>query len=132
MFYRNLDTKDIICWFTFCISFYVCSCSHNGVFLLPYRFIYSRTWFSIQQIVANPLAIKMGSPDTGAPLDISRRNQLFGTTIGAILLGIALFGMGNDKKQTFFRRYKTTFIILGIAFIVGYFMNFSKIENPAK
>jgi hypothetical protein len=22
-------------------------------------------------------------------------------TIGAILLGIALFGMGNDKKQTF-------------------------------
>jgi FHS family L-fucose permease-like MFS transporter len=33
---------------------------------LPYRFIYSRTWFSIQQIVANPLAIKMGSPDTGA------------------------------------------------------------------
>jgi FHS family L-fucose permease-like MFS transporter len=47
----------------------------------------------------------MGSPDT-APLDISRRNQLFGTTIGAILLGIALFGMGNDKKQTFLRRYK--------------------------
>jgi FHS family L-fucose permease-like MFS transporter len=36
------------------------------VFLLPYRFIYSRTWFFIQQIVANPLAIKMGSPDTGA------------------------------------------------------------------
>jgi FHS family L-fucose permease-like MFS transporter len=28
--------------------------------------------FSIQQIVANPLAIKMGSPDTGAHPDISR------------------------------------------------------------
>jgi FHS family L-fucose permease-like MFS transporter len=29
--------------------------------------------FSIQQIVANPLAIKMGSPDTGAHrFDISR------------------------------------------------------------
>jgi FHS family L-fucose permease-like MFS transporter len=27
------------------------------------------------------------------------RNQLFGTTIGAILLGIALFGMGNDKTD---------------------------------
>jgi FHS family L-fucose permease-like MFS transporter len=25
----------------------------------------------------------------------------FGTTIGAILLGIALFGMGSDKKTTF-------------------------------
>jgi fucose permease len=72
------------------------------VFLLPYRFIYSRTWFSIQQIVANPLAIKMGSPDTGAHrLTLAGGINSFGTTIGAILLGIALFGMGNDKKQTF-------------------------------
>jgi FHS family L-fucose permease-like MFS transporter len=71
---------------------------HNGVFL-PYRFIYSRTWFSIQQIVANPLAIKMGSPDTGAHrLTLAGINS-FGTTIGAILLGIALFGMGNDKTD---------------------------------
>jgi fucose permease len=102
MFYRNL-IKDIICWFiTFCIwFFYVCSCSHNGEFsFLPYRFIYSRTWFSIQQIVANPLAIKMGSPDTGAHR-LTLAGELFGTTIGAILLGIAFFGMGNDKKQTF-------------------------------
>jgi FHS family L-fucose permease-like MFS transporter len=133
MFYRNLDTKDIICWFiTSAFLFMFVPAATMEFSFLPYRFIYSRTWFSIQQIVANPLAIKMGSPDTGAPLDISRRNQLFGTTIGAILLGIALFGMGNDKKLSFFRRYKTTFIILGIAFIVGYFMNFSKIENPAK
>jgi FHS family L-fucose permease-like MFS transporter len=43
---------------------------------LPYRFIYSRTWFSIQQIVANPLAIKMGSPDTGAHR-LTLGNQLF-------------------------------------------------------
>jgi FHS family L-fucose permease-like MFS transporter len=109
----HLDTKDIICWFiTFCIwFFYVCSCSNNGEFsFLPYRFIYSRTWFSIQQIVANPLAIKMGSPDTAHRLTLAGINS-FGTTIGAILLGIALFGM--EKKQTFFRRYKTTFYILG-------------------
>jgi FHS family L-fucose permease-like MFS transporter len=50
------------------------------VFLLPYRFIYSRTWFSIQQIVANPLAIKMGSPDTDR-FDTSRGIKLFRTTI---------------------------------------------------
>jgi FHS family L-fucose permease-like MFS transporter len=80
---------------------YVCSCSHNGEFsFLPYRFIYSRTWFSIQQIVANPLAIKMGSRYWCTPLTLGGINS-FGTTIGAILLGIALFGMGNDKKQTF-------------------------------
>jgi hypothetical protein len=36
------------------------------------------------------------------------------------------------KNRPFFRRYKTTFIILGSLLCSGYFMNFSKIENPAK
>jgi FHS family L-fucose permease-like MFS transporter len=81
---------------------------------LPYRFIYSRTWFSIQQIVANPLAIKMGSPDTGAHrLTLAGINS-FGTTIGAILLGIALFGMGNDKTDLSLEDIKLPFIILGL------------------
>lgn len=91
--------------------------------------------FSIQQIVANPLAIKMGSPETGAHrLTLAGGINSFGTTIGAILLGIALFGMGNDKKTALsLEDIKLPFIILGIAFIiVAVFMNFSKIENPAK
>jgi FHS family L-fucose permease-like MFS transporter len=91
--------------------------------------------FSIQQIVANPLAIKMGSPATGAHrLTLAGGINSFGTTIGAILLGIALFGMGNDKKTSLsLEDIKLPFIILGIAFIaVAIFMNFSKIENPAK
>ncbi|MFV8269579.1 MFS transporter [Flavobacterium sp. GT2N3] len=91
--------------------------------------------FSIQQIVANPLAIKMGSPSTGAHrLTLAGGVNSFGTTIGAILLGIALFGMGNDKKTTLsLEDIKLPFIILGIAFIVvAIFMNFSKIENPVK
>jgi FHS family L-fucose permease-like MFS transporter len=67
------------------------------VFLFPYRFIYSRTWFSIQQIVANPLAIKMGSPILAHHLTLAGINS-FGTTIGAILLGIALFGMGQKNR----------------------------------
>ncbi len=91
--------------------------------------------FSIQQIVANPLAIKMGSPETGAHrLTLAGGVNSFGTTIGAILLGIALFGMGNDKKTTLsLEDIKLPFMILGLAFIVvAIFMNFSKIENPAK
>jgi heme/copper-type cytochrome/quinol oxidase subunit 3 len=36
------------------------------------------------------------------------------------------------KNRPFFRRYKTTFIILGIAFIVVAFYEFSKIENQQK
>jgi FHS family L-fucose permease-like MFS transporter len=91
--------------------------------------------FSIQQIVANPLAIKMGSPSTGAHrLTLAGGVNSFGTTIGAILLGIALFGMGDDKKTTLsLEDIKLPFIILGLAFIiVAIFMNFSKIENPVK
>ncbi|MFV8375989.1 MFS transporter [Flavobacterium sp. LB1P62] len=91
--------------------------------------------FSIQQIVANPLAIKMGSPSTGAHrLTLAGGVNSFGTTIGAILLGIALFGMGDDKKTSLsLEDIKLPFIILGLAFIiVAVFMNFSKIENPVK
>ncbi|HJY14140.1 MAG TPA: hypothetical protein VJ304_15205, partial [Flavobacterium sp.] len=91
--------------------------------------------FSIQQIVANTLAIKMGSPATGAHrLTLAGGINSFGTTIGAILLGIALFGMGDDKKTSLsLEDIKLPFIILGLAFIlVAIFMNFSKIEDPAK
>ena len=91
--------------------------------------------FSIQQIVANPLAIKMGSPSTGAHrLTLAGGVNSFGTTIGAILLGIALFGMGDNKKTSLsLEDIKLPFIILGLAFIVvAIFMNFSKIENPVK
>ncbi|WP_316633773.1 MFS transporter [uncultured Flavobacterium sp.] len=91
--------------------------------------------FSIQQIVANPLAIKMGSPQTGAHrLTLAGGINSFGTTIGAILLGIALFGMGDDKKTSLsLEDIKLPFIILGLAFIiVAIFMNFSKIEDPVK
>ncbi|WP_417940570.1 MFS transporter [Flavobacterium sp. RS13.1] len=91
--------------------------------------------FSIQQIVANPLAIKMGSPATGAHrLTLAGGVNSFGTTIGAILLGIALFGMGDNKKTSLsLEDIKLPFIILGLAFIVvAVFMNFSKIEDPEK
>lgn len=91
--------------------------------------------FSIQQIVANPLAIKMGSPATGAHrLTLAGGVNSFGTTIGAILLGIALFGMGDSKQTALsLEDIKLPFIILGCAFIaVALFMLFSKIEDPVK
>jgi FHS family L-fucose permease-like MFS transporter len=57
--------------------------------------------FSVQQIVANPLAIKMGSPRTGAHrLTLAGGINSLGTTIGPILVGIALFGMGNKDEAT--------------------------------
>lgn len=91
--------------------------------------------FSIQQIVANPLAIKMGSASTGAHrLTLAGGVNSFGTTIGAILLGIALFGMGDNKNTSLsLEDIKLPFIILGLAFIaVAIFMYVSKIEDPIK
>lgn len=56
--------------------------------------------FSVQQIVANPLAIKMGSAETGAHrLTLAGGINSLGTTIGPILLGIVLFGMGNKEDS---------------------------------
>ena len=56
--------------------------------------------FSVQQIVANPLAIKMGSASTGAHrLTLAGGINSLGTTIGPILVGLALFGP-SEKKET--------------------------------
>ena len=70
------------------------------VFFLSALFIVG-LGFSVQQIVANPLAIKMGSADTGAHrLTLAGGVNSLGTTIGPIIVGIALFGMGNNSGST--------------------------------
>jgi FHS family L-fucose permease-like MFS transporter len=60
---QKFDTKDIICWFITLHLVLLCLfLQHNGIpFFLTALFTVG-LGFSIQQIVANPLAIKMGSP----------------------------------------------------------------------
>jgi FHS family L-fucose permease-like MFS transporter len=67
---------------------------------LPYRFIYSRTWFSIQQIVANPLAIKMGSPILVHRLTLAGESTLW-NYYWCYFTRNRIIRNGNDKKQTF-------------------------------
>ena len=91
--------------------------------------------FSVQQIVANPLVIKMGSKETGAyRLTMAGGINSLGTTIGPIVLGIAFFGIeprGNSLLNL--DDVKLPFVILGMAFIlVALFLMMSKIENPDK
>jgi FHS family L-fucose permease-like MFS transporter len=139
MFYKNLDTKKtlsagLILSAIGSFLFVPAATMESFPFFLTALFTVG-LGFSIQQIVANPLAIKMGSPSTGAHrLTLAGGVNSFGTTIGAILLGIALFGMGDDKKTSLsLEDIKLPFIILGLAFIaVAIFMNFSKIEDPVK
>lgn len=90
--------------------------------------------FSVQQIVANPLAIKMGSPETGTHrLTMAGGINSLGTTIGPIILGIAIFGNQNSSSSLNLNDVKIPFVILGLAFLlVAAFLMFSKIEDPSK
>ncbi|WP_228455865.1 MFS transporter [Chryseobacterium sp. POL2] len=78
--------------------FFPAAATANFWFFLSALFIVG-LGFSVQQIVANPLAIKMGSPNTGAHrLTMAGGINSLGTTIGPILVGIVLFGTGNKKE----------------------------------
>lgn len=90
--------------------------------------------FSVQQIVANPLAIKMGDSSTGAHrLTLAGGINSFGTTIGPILLGLAIFGSTTEHSELDLNDIIIPFAILGAAFIaVAIFIIFSKIEEPEK
>lgn len=90
--------------------------------------------FSVQQIVANPLAIQMGSAETGAHrLTMAGGINSLGTTIGPILIGIAFFGTGEQSSTLDLDDVKIPFVILGLAFVVvALFLLVSKIEDPIK
>ena len=86
--------------------------------------------FALQQIVANPYVIALGSPETGA-----HRNTLagainsFGTTIGPLLVGYAIFGgINNSNTNVGLETVKTPYLILGIAFVAfACLLGFSKL-----
>lgn len=88
--------------------------------------------FSLQQIAANPLAIVMGDPKTGAQrLTMAGGINNFGTTIGPLLVSLAIFGSvlsGNTEASI--ESVKTPYLVLGVAFIlVAVFLKFSSVPN---
>ena len=53
--------------------------------------------FSLQQTAANPFAIMLGDPATGSNrINLGGSINSFGTTIGPLIVGIALFGSAAD------------------------------------
>lgn len=88
--------------------------------------------FSLQQIAANPLAIVMGDPRTGAQrLTMAGGVNNFGTTIGPLLVSFAIFGSvaaGNNDASI--EAVKTPYLVLGAAFIlVALFIKFSSVPD---
>ncbi len=90
--------------------------------------------FSLQQTAANPLAIAMGDPRKGAQrLSLAGGVNNFGTTIGPILVSIAIFGsvvVGAKPQIASIEAVKTPYLILGALFIlVAIIFKFSSLPN---
>ncbi|RYF90007.1 MAG: MFS transporter, partial [Chitinophagaceae bacterium] len=88
--------------------------------------------FSLQQIAANPLAIVMGDPKTGAQrLTMAGGINNFGTTIGPLLVSFAIFGsVSSGSSVASIESVKTPYLILGLAFVlVAIFIKFSSVPN---
>src|SRR3990170_4676811 len=90
--------------------------------------------FSLQQTAANPLAIVMGDPRLGAQrLSLAGGVNNFGTTIGPIIVSIAIFGsvvVGAKPNVASIEAVKTPYLILGVLFIlVGLIFKFSSLPN---
>jgi MFS transporter, FHS family, L-fucose permease len=98
---------------------FVPAASQNSFALMLFALFLVAFGFALQQIVANPYVIALGSPETGA-----HRNTLagainsFGTTIGPLLVGYAIFGgLGTDNTNITLDTVKTPYLVLGLAFV---------------
>ncbi|WP_116788422.1 MFS transporter [Flavobacterium psychrotrophum] len=88
--------------------------------------------FSLQQTVANPLAIALGPVNTGSQrLTLAGGINNLGTTIGPLIVSFAIFGDATAPATTVdINSVKLPYLILGGAFIlVAIFLKFSSLPN---
>ncbi|EFX61537.1 hypothetical protein DAPPUDRAFT_272848 [Daphnia pulex] len=91
--------------------------------------------FSLQQTAANPLAIALGSPETGSQrLTLAGGVNNFGTTIGPLIVSFAIFGAPTSMdRQLSIESVKFPYLMLGAAFLlVAIMLKFSSLpDRPA-
>ncbi len=87
--------------------------------------------FSLQQIAANALVVALGDPKTGAQrLSLTGGVNNFGTTIGPLLVSLAIFGSVSAKHVASISAVKFPYLILGALFlVVAVIFKFSKVPN---
>lgn len=87
--------------------------------------------FSLQQTAANPLAINMGSASTGSQrLSMAGGVNNFGTTIGPLIVNLAIFGSVSTIMVSSLSSVKTPYLVLGAAFLlVAVIFYFSSVPN---
>lgn len=88
--------------------------------------------FSLQQTVANPLAISLGPISTGSQrLTLAGGVNNFGTTIGPLIVSFAIFGSNaNAATDISIESVKVPYLVLGVAFLlVAILLKFSSIPD---
>lgn len=86
--------------------------------------------FSLQQIVANPLAIELGPTETGSQrLTMAGGINNLGTTIGPLIVSFAIFGSAAAANtEASIESVKIPYLILGAAFVlVALLLKFSSL-----
>lgn len=91
--------------------------------------------FSLQQTVANPLAIALGPIKTGSQrLTLAGGINNFGTTIGPLIVSFAIFGssVSGNTTELSIESIRIPYLILGLSFlIVAVLLKFSSLpEHP--
>jgi FHS family L-fucose permease-like MFS transporter len=91
--------------------------------------------FSLQQTVANPLAIALGPINTGSQrLTLAGGINNLGTTIGPLIVSFAIFGSASSSNTSMsIESVKIPYLVLGLAFLlVAILLKFSSLpDKPA-
>lgn len=76
--------------------------------------------FSLQQIAANPLAIRMGDPSKGnIRLSLAGGINNVGTTIGPVIVSFAIFGGMSAESNLNLKAVQIPYLVLGAAFLLA-------------
>ncbi len=113
------------------LLFYPAAMSASFAFLISGLFVIG-LGYSLQQTAANPLAIAMGDPASGAQrLSMAGGINNFGTTIGPLIVSFAIFGSATAKGAIAdISSVKAPYLILGVVFIaIAAIFKFSSLPN---
>jgi MFS transporter, FHS family, L-fucose permease len=92
--------------------------------------------FSLQQTVANPLAIALGPISTGSQrLTLAGGINNLGTTIGPLIVSFAIFGtpLSGVATNMSIESVKIPYLVLGLAFLlVAVLLKFSSLPDKPK
>lgn len=129
--YKNGIVLGLIISTIGALLFYPAAQSASFALLISGLFIIG-LGYSLQQTAANPLAIIMGDPKTGSQrLNLAGGVNNFGTTIGPVLVSLAIFGSVTASTQVAsIESVKYPYLVLGALFIiVALIFKFSSVPN---